>query len=807
MKPQNTLYLACSAALASLVLAGNAVAQSSTQQSGTMEEIVVTANKRAESAMEVGSSIQAFTGNTLERRFILSPEDLAQNVPTLELAPSTHGTPVYTLRGIGYNSDAMAVYPAVSVSLDQAPMAFPILAARSMYDLERVEVLKGPQGTLFGQNSTGGAINYVAAKPTEEFEAGLTVGYGRFNEFRASGFVSGPLSDTVGARLAIDSRRRDDWQKNYLPDRNDENGEQEYFAARFLTEWQPTDRLNVMVNVNGSVDNSQPMALQLVASLPSNPAAPFEEELAAVLAPNDNRAANWSVRGAQKFPQQVPTEASIPRGDRETWQGILRADWDVTDTVTLTSITTYTDFEQNMSFDLDGTDFEMIGLPNNPGTIEDFHQEIRLSNGDGAGSRFRWTAGANYNTSEVDEYQDITYTENSLASPSNLFIHVSGVSNTGDIDIWAAFASGEYDLSDNLTLKAGIRYTDSTNKNSMCNQDNWPDQRVSELFTLLGNLLGGQNIPLQPGDCYSLRDDLLIPQNLQGVDGGRHNLTLAEDNTSWLIGLDYNLTDDTLLYGNISRGYKAGSFPVITGSVLSVFDPAVQEAVTAYEVGFKTTLAGMVQWSGAVFYNDYEDKQVQGSTLTELFGLLQLLDNVPESTIFGVETDVVFRPTSGLTLTAAATYLDTEIKEYSATNVFGVENYDFAGNDLPFAPELSFVGDIDYQMPLSSGATLSMGASVNYRSSVDAYAAGGILEVPDNGVNRWTDRVPFEIDSYTIVDARLAYAFPGDRMTLSAWAKNAFDEFYVTNVISYNNAVTRTVGMPRTYGVAFTMNW
>ena len=802
MKVQKPLVLACSTAIGSLCAAGAAFAQS-----GALEEIVVTANKRSETALEVGSSITAFTGDTLERRFILSPDDLAQVVPSLELAPSTHGTPVYTLRGVGYNSDAMAIYPAVSLSLDQAPMSFPILAARTLYDLERVEVLKGPQGILFGQNSTGGAINYVAAKPGDEFEAAVTLGYGRFNEIRASGFVSGPLSENFGARLAIDSRMRDEWQENLLPERDDENGEQEYFAARLITEWQPSDNVNVMLNINGSVDDSEPMALQMVASLPSNPAAPFDAELNAVLAPDDNRVANWSLTGAQRYPEaQTPTEAAIPRGNRETWQTILRADWDINDAITLTSITTYTDFEQDMSFDLDGTDTEMIGLPNNTGSIEDFHQEIRLSNGDGGGGPLRWTVGANFNTSDVEEYQDITYGDNSLASPSNLYIHISGVNNKGEMDTWAVFASGEYDLTDDLTLKAGVRYTDSENDNSMCNQDNAPDQRVSELFTLLSSLLGGQEIPLGVGDCYSLRDDLLLAQNYEGVNGGRHNVTLAENNTSWTVGLDYNLSEDTMVYGNVARGYKAGSFPVITGSVLSVFDPAVQEEVTSYEVGFKSSLSDQIQWTGAAFYMDYKDKQIQGSSLTALFGLLQLLDNVPESTVYGAETDILWRPTDGLTLSAAATFINSEIDTYTATNVFGQENYDFAGNDLPFAPAVTFMGDVDYQMPLAGGGTLAMGATVSYRSEVDAYPAGG-LEVPDNGVNRWSDRVPFEIDSYAIVDARLAYTFPGDRMTVSAWAKNAFDDFYVTNVISYNDAITRTVGMPRTYGVAFTMNW
>lgn len=804
MSYRNRLVVACSAAITSLAFTGTASAQTSVM----IEEIIVTANKRQESAMDVGTSITAFSGSALEDRFILSPEDLAQNVPTLELAPSTHGTPVYTMRGVGYNSDAMAVYPAVSISLDQAPMSFPILAARSLYDLERVEVLKGPQGTLFGQNSTGGAINYVAAKPTDEFAASITAGYGRFNEFRAGGFVSGPLGENFGARLAVDSRNRDEWQENYLPGRNDENGEQEYFAARLVTEWQPSDRVNVMLNLNGSSDDSQPMALQLTATLPSNPGAPFDNELVASFAPDDSRAANWSIAGAQRYPDnQILTEASTPRGNRETWQAILRVDWDISDTVALTSITTYNDYSQDMSFDLDGTETEMLGLPNNTGSIEDFHQELRLSNGAGGDSALRWTVGANFNSSEVAEYQDITYTDNSLASPANNFIHISGVNNTGEMETWAVFASGEYDLSDNLALKAGVRYTDSNNDNSMCNQDNAADQNVTELFVILSDLLGGRAVPLTTGDCYSLRDDTLLSQSYDGVDGGRHNVTLAENNTSWMVGLDYSLSEDTLLYGNVSKGYKAGSFPVITGSVLSQFDPAVQESVTAYELGFKSTIAGFAQWSGAVFFNEYEDKQIQGSDLTALFGLLQLLDNVPESEVFGIETDIVMRPSDGLTVTAAATYLETEIKKYSATNVFGELDYDFAGNDLPFAPEWSFVGDIDYRMPLSSGANLAMGATVSYRSSVDAYAAGSVLQVPDNGVNRWSDRVPFEIDDYALVDARLAYTFASGDITLSAYAKNVFDEFYVSNVISYNNAITRTVGMPRTYGVAFTMNW
>ena len=155
--------LTCTAMPAWADAAADAAASATPEAAG---DIIVTANKRNENITKVGASIAAFDTSLLERRNIGKAEDLVKYIPGMALAPSTHGTPVYTLRGIGYNADALGVYPAVSISMDQAPLTFPVLAGHSLYDLERVEVLKGPQGTLFGQNSTGGAINYVAAKPT-----------------------------------------------------------------------------------------------------------------------------------------------------------------------------------------------------------------------------------------------------------------------------------------------------------------------------------------------------------------------------------------------------------------------------------------------------------------------------------------------------------------------------------------------------------------------------------------------------------------------------------------------------------------
>ncbi|MBC7519823.1 MAG: TonB-dependent receptor [Sandarakinorhabdus sp.] len=760
-------------------------------------EIIVTANKRNETLSKVGASVAAFDNSMLQKRNIVRLDELARAVPSLALAPSTHGTPVFTLRGIGFNADSLGVYPAVSLSLDQAPMPFPVLSNHSLYDLERVEVLKGPQGTLFGQNSTGGAINFVANKPTKDLQAGFNIDYGRFNEVHGGAFISGPISETIGMRLAIDAAHRDDWQYNFT--RPDKNGEQNYIAARLVTDWTPSDSLKFELNVNGSIDKSDPQALQIIASLPSNPAAPTREELIAPLTPRDLRAANWSATGRPGNALQSPTLSPRPRGDRKLFQAFLRADLDVSDDITLTSITTYNHLKQNMAFDLDGSQYELVDNPRDEGKISDFNQELRLSNASVGGAVFRWTVGGNYNHSNVDQVQIITYGDNSLSNAGTNFIHDSTVTNSGRINTYAAFANGEYDVSDQITLKAGVRYTKSTNKNQMCNGDTTGDQNLSALFTLLGTILGGKTIPLAPGDCYSL--------NAQNLPGEPFKYTLSEDNVSWRAGIDFKASSDTLLYANISRGYKAGAFPVITGATQSVFLPAKQESVTSYEAGVKTRLANnMVSLSSAIFYQDYRDKQIQGTVNTALFGLLQRLDNVPKSHIFGIEADMTVRPVTGLTLTGSASYLKTKVDEYSGITVFGAQK-DFAGNRLPFAPSWSLVGDIDYRIPTASGGEVFVGAGINYRTYVDAYIGGSELQIPDNGVNRWLNRVPFRIEGYALVDARIGYTFPGEKLTLSAWGKNIFNTFNAQNVISYNNIITQATGQPATYGVSLRVRW
>ena len=774
----SALLLAATAAHAQTV-EPRAAEQSDPQSEGSFGEIIVTANKREESASRVGVTLSAMTNDMLSQRNITTPTELASVVPGLALAESTHGTPVYTLRGVGYNADALGVYPAVSLSIDQAPMPFPVLALHSMYDLERVEVLKGPQGTLFGQNSTGGQINYVAAKPTSSLKGGAELGYGRFNAFTASGFVSGPMTDTLGFRIAVDTKNSDGWQVN----RNDGTklGAQNYYAGRMLLNWDPDSALSVKLNVNGSIDKSEPTAPRLIGVQPTVPTAASVAELTAPLATGNIRVTDWS------------EGAALPKGDRRLFQASLRADYSPSDAVTITSLTTFNHLKQRMVFDYDGSSFQMVDGPKDDGSITDFSQELRLSNVNQTGSSLRWTLGANYNYSKIAENQWVSYGDNSLSNAANIFINISGINSSAKVNTYAAFGNLEYDVIESLTLRAGVRYTKAVNDTNICGYSPG-DGRVAQLFTILGQLLGGQTIPLSQTDCYTLNDQFLPGQPFQ--------YRLDEDNVSWKAGLDYRISSATLIYTNVSRGYKAGSFPAITAALQKALIPARQESVTSYEAGVKTRLAGgALRLNSAIFYQDYRNKQVQGTLLDPLFGLLQQLQNVPKSHIFGAEADIVAKPLPGLTLTGSASYLKTKVDTYTSTDNYG-RVQDFAGNRLPFAPKWTLIFDGDYRTKLANGAEIFMGATVNYRTSQDAYIGASTLTIPASAMARTLSPTPFVIDGYTTVDARLGYTFPGDQFTLSVWGKNLTNTDYATNKVSNNDVIVEQPGMPVTYGVS-----
>ena len=197
-------YALCSGtALAAMMVPGVALAQQNgVTDAGEYSEIVVTAQRREQKLSEVPLSITAISGEALQERNLNDVNDLGKLVPGLSVSDSGYATPIYTLRGVGVNEQSLGSSPSVAVYVDEVPLPYPVLTQGATLDLQRLEVLKGPQGTLYGQNATGGAVNYIANKPTDEMSAGVTASFGRFSRGSVEGFLSGPLGDVVKARVA-----------------------------------------------------------------------------------------------------------------------------------------------------------------------------------------------------------------------------------------------------------------------------------------------------------------------------------------------------------------------------------------------------------------------------------------------------------------------------------------------------------------------------------------------------------------------------------------------------------------------------
>jgi len=767
-------------------------------------DIVVTANKREESLNKVGLTIAAISGEKLADRRVSSLQDLATLVPGLTYASSGNSTPILTLRGVGFNESSLGVYPTVSVYIDQAPLPFPVMAGHAAFDLQRVEVLKGPQGTLFGQNSTGGAINYIAAKPTKDFQAGVDVSYGRFNSLDGNAFISGPLTDRLGIRVSAQAHHMDDWQRS-VSRPGETNGHQSYVAARTLLAWEATDSIDVSLNVNGWIDKSQPQAQQLIAVRPQVPANAAARYPVITFAPNNARAADWTsiyfdpasgqqnpVTGEPTPGTQVPEDIS-PRGNRRFVQLALRTDVRVSDDITLTNLISYDYFKRRDRLDSDGSIYAIQNLTHLDGHIKSFNEELRLSNGNS--SSFRWIVGANFEHSKTFEYQETKYMHTSYG-PDLFYFNNSSINNAQNIKNYAIFANTEWNFAPSLTLKIAGRYTNSKNKANICSFT-VPGGNVDKLFNFLGGALGKVPFtPIGPSDCYSLNENL--------VPGFPFIRTLHEDNISWRAGLDYQLTPTTLAYANVSRGYKAGSFPSLSAALFVGLEPVTQEELTAYEAGFKTQLFDRkVSLNAAAFYYQYKDKQVRGRLADPVFGNLDALINIPKSRIWGLEADVTARLAPGLTVSGNVTHVNSKVTKFVGVNAIGQPNFDASGDPLPFTPKWSGTFDVDYKTQWGSGSPF-VGFTVMAQSSQDAALSARRLDyansLPNTTVRSGVGCV-YCVGGYATVNARIGYAGPDDKWKITLWGKNIFNKYYWTNVIYGYDTASRLAGLPVTVGV------
>ena len=756
-------------------------------QDNTLEEVIVTANKREESIDKVGLTIKALGSEQLEQQRITTPLDLAAAVPGLSYSQTEGATPVYTLRGIGFYDASLAAFPAVTVYVDQAPLPLPVETTLALFDLERVEVLKGPQGTVFGNNATGGAINYIAAKPTEDERAGVSVSYGRFETYDVDGYVSGPLAPDFLGRLAVHATSGDGWQTSATRP-GDTNGAPETAAVRFLTDWKPTDSLRVQTNLNAWRDRTQPSAAQFVAFIPSftdyipNPLPkPFIPN-----ASDDPRVADWTPQNA-------------PFADNHLSQATVRVDYNVTAPISLTSITSYIDYKQHQRPEGDGLAEQRNDIVVDDGKINNFFQELRLANN--LDSVFRWMVGGNYEHDNIYENNVIDFADGTAHYTPSLPAHLaltgitpggwsySAAKSNQTQDTYAGFASGEYTVSQ-LTFKGGARYTENRRNSLNCSytpiQDGNPSPNLS-FFSELASALSGQPVHLTNGDCITLGANFL-PHAVAGK--------LDEHNVAWRGGIDWNPLDTVLVYANAAKGYKAGSFPNITAATDLGFTPVKQESVLTYEAGVKSQfLDRRFLVNAAAFYSDYKDKQIKSKLFDPIFQYLQALVNVPRSQIQGAELELAAHPFTGLSVGASAVFLDAELintlgpdGKYLVSNANQQAN--FAGNPIPYAPKWTLAGSVNYTFPISGTIAGFVGGQVQHRTKTTSSIGNEPIE---------------EIPGYTTIDAQVGINWHHDRYRLMIWGKNLTDELVVTNRSFTFDGVDQYVGMPLTYGVTLSM--
>ncbi len=764
-KDLTALLLGASALLPAAALAQQAPAAESGVDDSGIADIVVTAQKRSESLNKVGLTISALSADDLARQRVSTLADVAAAVPGLSYNVSSNNTPVFTLRGIGFYETSIAAYPTVSVYLDEIPLPLPILSTLTAFDLERIEVLKGPQGTLFGQNSTGGAVNYIAAKPTDHFVMGGDISYGRFNMVEGNGYVGGPLGPNLRARLSGRIAHSSDWQKSYT--RNDTTGATESYAGRLLVDWDASDRVRFRLNLNAWKDKTDPLAQQYTFPLPQQPAFARPDVLAYPTAPERPRAADWSPN-------------TRPRANNRFYQAALRGEWDLSDDVTLTSISSYIDFKLDQVPEGDGMAFNLLDVDTDTGYIRSFSQELRLSNG--AGGPFRWVLGGNLERTNVYE-RAINNFRDSSTFPA-LGIARGGFSSRQKLRNYAGFANAEYEVSSRLTVKAGGRYTQSNRSATNCSFDA-DGGLTNAFFTTLSGLLSGQAVPaLGPGDCFTMDANFRNGPPIQGK--------LNQNNLSWRVGVDFKASDRMLLYANVAKGYKAGSFPNYGAATYLQYIPVRQESVLAYEAGVKFRSADRrFQANAAAFYYDYRDKQLKSKLIDPVFGLNDALVNIPKSRVKGAEIDMTMVPTSGLTIRAAATFTDAKVQRYVGVNAAGVID-DFAGANVPFTPKWQVQTSADYSWDMG-GVSPFVGGTISMRD--DAYSIVGGERVFFGG------RQLYAMDGYALVDLRAGIAAPDDSWRVSLFGRNVFNKYYIQNVVTASDSIVRYPGRPATYGV------
>ena len=750
-------------------------AQAAPQANGASEavpagEIVVTAQKRKQGINDVPIAISAFTGAKLADAGVKSIENLSDITPGLTISnTAATGVPVYTIRGIGFSDYSTSASSTVGVYTDEVALPYAVMTRGVFFDTGQVEVLKGPQGDLYGRNSTAGQINVNSARPTDTLHEGISADVSNWGETSVEGFISGPLGQGLKARLAAKVEEGGAWQKS-ITRPGDKLGNKNAVAVRGSLEWQASPTLDVFVTghyILDKSDNQAPTAydgaligqstlfLPVVTTSPAgSPSIDFST--------GNNRLADWT------------NDSLKPRRDNKLTGFMVKANLDL-GAATLSSVTGYDYFQRAEANTWDGwigNDSKNI----NTTRIGVFSEELRLASKDKG--PLSWIVGGYYSHDVMHENYNYFMQQSFYALA--LGIQTLDTRYDQTTTSVAGFAHAEYKLGDGWRALGGFRYTHEKRSWSGCTYDSGD-----------GTLASFEG--LAPGACGTF-DDIV------GSPGyGTFSVfsdTISTNRAMWKLGIDKKV-GRSLYYATVSTGFKSGGFSGINTNLQSQLLPYQPESVTAYEVGTKLSLphAG-ISLNASAFWYDYKDKQ-ETNYVNTFVGALAQLTNVPRSRIRGFELDGHWQATPELSFSASTTFLDAKVTNWPNAGVVNASNVavptNLAGARLANAPRWQSNAAVTYEAPVSAALRGFVTADVEQRAfySGDILALDGFTGVP----------------GYALVGARIGVKGEADKWQVSLWVRNLADRYYYTSAILGNGIFARMNGMPRTFGLSGRVNF
>jgi iron complex outermembrane receptor protein len=696
-----------------------------------LEEIVVTAQKHIQDVQGIGLAITTVSGDEMRALRIQQPLSLSTLSPSLStMNATTDSTPLFLVRGIGLDDFNTNNSSGVGTYLDEVFASFPGFLTGALYDVDRVEILKGPQGTLYGKNTAGGAINIISNRPTDDFEGYVDVDYSRWETTDVTAAVSGPLTDSIKARLAATATIQGQGYQTDI-DTGEKYGKLNRGGARAQFEIRLSDSADLLLNLHTVYDHS----------VPSSPSTPNVEALVPAILPFPTAGLLDSPPGGT-----LVRVGGLPLYKDETGEGAIATLNLHLDRLTLTSISAFDDFFSRSLDNYDGYPAADNNWTKNF-QQQQLSEELRLASA--TGGFVDWIVGADYaqNWYHCRDSLDWTFVYG-LAD----FITQGGKAITAANFIQTQqseglYAHAETRLSTRWTLVTGLRYSRDEASFSGVTLD------PTGLLTFAANNFTG---PIIPDTVLAALDESRSTQNV-----------------SYRLEPDFHLTDKVLLYASVATAYKAGIFYGQPAQVQVDWGYVQPEHVRTTELGIKSRFFGdSLEFDAAVFDTDIHDRQSSLSLWAGPVGtqpLIAGLGNVPRSRIDGIETDIEWRPIRELEIHLGATYLHARVTE-TLTNDNGLALFTpvLVGQMLPDAPAFSGSWLVLYEHPVS--ATLGMFAQANdhysgaehpYLADPTTFGRGHSLDARiglKNPVRHWET----SLWGTNLTDTRpLTYAFAG----------------------------------------------